>query len=234
MVNPAVTGSSPCLSQKLFRAIFFGTVRLFSNFFRLERVPPSSFFDILQQTKVPKSPKGLFMYFGTMGLFKILIFRFFFRKLKKYFEFFLFLKGPLQFIWYFATNWIFKKSEGSRFYRFKNRFLSLRYSADFRCSRLVTYGKQNYFSATFFSCCKFCQTVNFTQRIRGFSAKFYVEKIGFVAFSEKAWNQNTWSIMFCFRSFVQILNFDCSLLKLSTVKSIPERSSRIVFNRLIL
>ena len=27
-VNPAVTGSSPCFSQKLFRAIFFGTVRL--------------------------------------------------------------------------------------------------------------------------------------------------------------------------------------------------------------
>ena len=33
-VNPAVTGSSPCFSQKLFRATFFGTVRLFQFFFR--------------------------------------------------------------------------------------------------------------------------------------------------------------------------------------------------------
>ena len=72
-VNPAVTGSSPRFSQKLFRAFakpdetegspFFGTVRLFfPNFFCLHRVPPSKFFDILQQTKVPKSPKGLPFY----------------------------------------------------------------------------------------------------------------------------------------------------------------------------
>ena len=51
-VNPAVTGSSPCFSQKLFRAffsalcgsIFFGAPRLFFDFFYLQRVPPSSFF----------------------------------------------------------------------------------------------------------------------------------------------------------------------------------------------
>ena len=65
-VNPAITGWSPCFSQKFFRA-FFGTVRLshflsapcgfFSNFFNLQRVPPSSFFDILQPTKMPKNPK---------------------------------------------------------------------------------------------------------------------------------------------------------------------------------
>ena len=62
-VNPAVTGLSPCFSQKLFRAFvkadetegplfqfFFGTLRLFC----LRSVLPSSFLNILQQTKVPK------------------------------------------------------------------------------------------------------------------------------------------------------------------------------------
>ena len=53
-VNPAVTGSSPCFSQKLFRAIFFGTVRLFqffsalcdfSNFF-VAKGSPFKFLDI--------------------------------------------------------------------------------------------------------------------------------------------------------------------------------------------
>ena len=65
-VNPAVTGSSPCFSQKLFRAIFFGTVRLFQFFsalcdFRIflsPKGPPFKFFDILQRTEVSKSQKG--------------------------------------------------------------------------------------------------------------------------------------------------------------------------------
>ena len=67
-VNPAVTGLSPCFSQKLFRAIFFGTMRLFqffsalciffSKFFLSPKGPPFKFFDILQQTEVSKSPKG--------------------------------------------------------------------------------------------------------------------------------------------------------------------------------
>ena len=66
-VHPAVTGSSPCFSQKLFRAIFFGTVRLFqffsvlcdffSNFF-VSKGSSLNFFDILQQTGFSKSPKG--------------------------------------------------------------------------------------------------------------------------------------------------------------------------------
>ena len=43
-------------------SIFFGALRLFFDFFYLQMVPPSSFFDILQQTKVPKSPKGLHFY----------------------------------------------------------------------------------------------------------------------------------------------------------------------------
>ena len=56
-VNPAVTGSSPCFNQKLFRAFakadetewsvpsfnFFSTLCDFSKFFCLQRVPPSSF-----------------------------------------------------------------------------------------------------------------------------------------------------------------------------------------------
>ena len=66
-VNPAVTGSSPCFSQKRFRAIFwhcatlsffFGTVRLFFEIFLSPKGPPFKFFDILQQTEVSKSPKG--------------------------------------------------------------------------------------------------------------------------------------------------------------------------------
>ena len=65
-VNPAVTRSSPCFSQKLFRAIFFGTVRLnffrncatfFRNFF-VSKGSPLNFFDILQQTGISKSRKG--------------------------------------------------------------------------------------------------------------------------------------------------------------------------------
>ena len=66
-VNPAVTGSSPCFSQKLFRAIFFGTVRLFqffrhcATFFRIffvSKGSPFKFLDVLQQTEVSKTPKG--------------------------------------------------------------------------------------------------------------------------------------------------------------------------------
>ena len=67
-VNPAVTGSSPFFSQKLFQPISFGTVRLFQFFSALwdffskfsfcRQWSPFKFFDILQQTEVSKSPKG--------------------------------------------------------------------------------------------------------------------------------------------------------------------------------
>ena len=50
-VNPTVTGSSPCFSQKLFRAIFFPI-----SF--VAKGSPFKFFDILQQAEVSKSPKG--------------------------------------------------------------------------------------------------------------------------------------------------------------------------------
>ena len=88
----AVTGSSPCFSQKLFRAIFFGTVRLFqfffgtlrlfSIFFCRQKVPPSSFLIFCSKLKFQTAQK----VFTILGTF---------------------------------------------------RFLSLRYSADFRRSRLV-------------------------------------------------------------------------------------------------
>ena len=120
-VNPAVTGSSPCFSQTLFRAFakaerlkgplfqFFSPLCDFSIFFCLQRVPPSSFFDIFQQTKVPKSPKGpSFKYFGTTRLFKILIFRFFFKNFLKIGNF-LSPKAPYYFL-IFCNKPDFKKA----------------------------------------------------------------------------------------------------------------------------
>ena len=67
-VNPAVTGSSPCFSQKLFRPISFGTVRLFQffsgtvrlffrNFFCRQRVPPSSFLIFCNKLKFQKAQR---------------------------------------------------------------------------------------------------------------------------------------------------------------------------------
>ena len=55
-VNPAVTGSSPCFSQKFFRAIFFGTVRLFRNFFCRQRVP-STFLIFCSKLKFQKAQR---------------------------------------------------------------------------------------------------------------------------------------------------------------------------------
>ena len=49
----------------------------FSNFLLSPNGPPFKFFDILQQTEVSKSPKGLFfLVFRNCEIFKILIFRF--------------------------------------------------------------------------------------------------------------------------------------------------------------
>ena len=114
-MNPAVTGSSPCFSQKLFRAIFFGTVRL-SHFFRssatffaifltIKGSHLQVFFEILQQTKVPKSPKRLHFYVirhnETVQNFH---FSFCFENWKKI-EIFLHLQRiPPSIIWYFATD----------------------------------------------------------------------------------------------------------------------------------
>ena len=104
-VNPVVTGSSPCFSQKLFRAIFLalcdlqffsGTVRLFFVFLPSKGPTFKFFFDILQQTKVPKGlPFYVFRHYETVQNSH---FSFFPRKLKKKIDLFLSLKGPLQFI----------------------------------------------------------------------------------------------------------------------------------------
>ena len=108
-VYPAVTGSSPCFSQKLFRAIFFSGLRDYFNFFRhsapffrffcLQSIPPSSFFDILQQIKRPKSPKGLpFYVFWHYETVQNSHFSFCFENLKKFQFLFVFKGSPLQFI----------------------------------------------------------------------------------------------------------------------------------------
>ena len=85
-VNPAVTGSRVCFSQKLFRAIFFGTERLFQfvsalcDFFRLflsPKGPPFKFFDTLQSTEVSKIPKGppfqVFRHYETVSKISFLV-----------------------------------------------------------------------------------------------------------------------------------------------------------------
>ena len=64
--NPTVMGSSPCFSQKLFRAFakasplqfFSGTKRLFSNCFCLQRVPPSFFLIFCNRMNVEKSERA--------------------------------------------------------------------------------------------------------------------------------------------------------------------------------
>ena len=119
-VNPAATGSSPCFSQKLFRAMVFGTVRLFFEFFCLQTVPPSSFFDILQQTKVPKSPKGLpFYVFRHYATVQNSHFSFFFRKLKKW-SFFVSKGSPFNLFDILQYTGFSKSPKDPPFYRFKN------------------------------------------------------------------------------------------------------------------
>ena len=102
-VNPAITGSSPCFSQKLFRAILFDIVRLnlfrhsvtFFDFFSRSKGPTFKFFfDILQQTQVPKSPKGLpFHVFRHCETVQNTHFSFCFENLKKI-NFFVFKEPP--------------------------------------------------------------------------------------------------------------------------------------------
>ena len=102
--NPAVTGSSPCLSQKNFFEQFFSAL---CDFLAFKGSHTSSFFDILQQSKVTKSPKRLPFY----------VFRHYenvqnshFSKIKK--------SSPFNLI--FCNKLDFQKPEGYRFYRFKN------------------------------------------------------------------------------------------------------------------
>ena len=89
-VNPAVTGSSPCFSQKLFRAIFFGTVRLFFRiFFCRQRVPPSSFLIFCSKLKFQKAQRAPFLVFRHYEtVSKISFFAFFSKIFPKNFYFF--------------------------------------------------------------------------------------------------------------------------------------------------
>ena len=78
-----------------------------------------------------------FMYFGTVRLFKILIFCFFFENLKKI-EISLSSKDPPSIYLIFCNKLDFQKARRVPLLQVqKLRFLSLRYSADFRRSRLV-------------------------------------------------------------------------------------------------
>ena len=92
-VNPAVTGSSYCFRQKLFRAFakadetegsplsFFSAT--FSNFFAFKGSHLQVFLIFCSKLKYQKAQRvSPFMYFGHMKLFKVLIFRFF-SKLKR-------------------------------------------------------------------------------------------------------------------------------------------------------
>ena len=98
-VNPAVTGSSP------FRAICIGPVGLFESFSALcDFFSPSNgptfkfLFDILQQTKVPKSPNGLpFYVFRHYEDVQNCHFSFFFRKSKKFRNLFCLQRAPFTF-----------------------------------------------------------------------------------------------------------------------------------------
>ena len=95
--------------------IFYGTVRLFPELFLSPKGPHLKFFDILQQSEVSKNPKDLpfllFRHYETQNCH----FSFFF------FEIFLNVSKKV-------PPFIILKTL---------RFLSLKYSADFRRSRLV-------------------------------------------------------------------------------------------------
>ena len=98
-MNPAVTGSSPCFSQKLFRAfskadetegsplsIFF---RHCATFFAFKGSHLQVFLIFCSELNCQKARRvSRFKYFGTMRPFKLLIFRFFFENFKKRFRIF--------------------------------------------------------------------------------------------------------------------------------------------------
>ena len=131
-----------CRRQKLkfpqllwcFQLGFFRHCATISIFFAFKGSHLQVSFDILQQTKVPKSPKGLPVY--VLRHYEIVQnshFSFFFRKLKKI-DIFCLQRVPFDILLFdiLQQTGFSKSPKGPRFYRFKN-FLS----ADFRRSRLV-------------------------------------------------------------------------------------------------
>ena len=124
-------------------SFFSALCDFFFEFFLPSKDPPSSF-DILQQTKVPKSPKGLLFYvFRHYETVQNSHFSFFFRKLKKTLKkkskFYCLRRVPPSICLIFCNKLDFQKARRvTPFTGLKPlRFLSLRYSADFRRSRLV-------------------------------------------------------------------------------------------------
>ena len=130
------------LARNFFEQFFSGTLCLsrrsatFFRFFTFKGFHLQVFFDILQQTKVPKRPKGLpFYVFRYRDCSKFSVFVLL-RKLK--IRFFFVFKGPPFNLFDSLQQTGFSKSlKRSSFTGLKLRFLSLRYSADFRRSRLV-------------------------------------------------------------------------------------------------
>ena len=103
------------------------------------------FFYILQQTKVPKSPKGLpFHVFRHYETVQNSHFRFFFSKIN---EFFVSKGSPFNLFDILQQTGFSKSPKGPPFTGLKTlRFLSLRYSTDFRRSRLVRFENRSHFA----------------------------------------------------------------------------------------
>ena len=97
-------------------------MRLFFRiFFCRQTVLPSSFFDILQQTEVSKSPMGPLSSFSALWDFQNSHFSFYWIFFKKFSNFsFVAKRSPLQVFWHFAANWSFKKPKGSPLSSFRH------------------------------------------------------------------------------------------------------------------
>ena len=77
-VNPAVTGSSPCFGQKLFRALAKADETEGHDFLAFEGSHLQMFLIFCSKLKCQKVQRvSPFKYFGTMRLVQILIFLFF-------------------------------------------------------------------------------------------------------------------------------------------------------------
>ena len=125
-VNPAVTGSSPCFSQKLssnfFSAlcdsfnVFSALCDFFSKFFCRQRIPSSSFLIFRSKLKFQKAQRvSPFQFFGTMRLFQKSHFSFFFSKIfpKKIIFFKCLQRVPLNFFDILQQTGFSKSRKGS-------------------------------------------------------------------------------------------------------------------------
>ena len=152
-VNPAVTGSNPCFSQKQFRAfaeadetegfffIFFSTLCDFFQFICLQRVHLEVFLIFCSKLKCQEAQMVCpFKYFGTETV-QNSYFSFFFRNFLNFLKsknkirkFFVSKGSPLQFGLISCNKLDFQKGRRSPPFTVLKilRFLSLRCSADLR------------------------------------------------------------------------------------------------------